>query len=1135
MDRRHVRLAFLIAVFVLALLPNTGTPAVASPRVSGAIVASEHSDAWPTHRGGLTLPSGAHIDAADAGTTGGATLLYTSDTIDSGQLFDRVGVHWIAARGAENGLYFEVRTSADGTAWAGWRQLHPEEDMTDEVSNEFYAMPVPVDAARYAQYRVWITSGRPDDVERVNLTFMDVSDLNQGPLVRLFEDIRGAVSDFARSYTADAAPVGPAKIRTRQDWGADESLMQWVPRYQKVQKFVIHHTVTDDGGTDVTKTIRAIYYYHAVTRGWGDIGYNYLVDKNGVIWTGRQGGDNVIAGHAYGWNNGSIGIAAIGDYSVTVPTSALQTGIGQLLAIKATQFGISIFGSDTFTHQEQRSDGTWINVTSNPPNIQGHRQCNYIVGQSGGQTACPGNGLYNQIQTIKTYAANAVANGFSSMPYIEPALPRAGFPGATLSVPVVVTNKGRTPIPAGTFVSYQLLRNGVVAVAQGGRGTIPMQLAPGAAASVTVPFVVPAAGAYVARWDLQTGTAWWSGLYATPVRDQWFNSADWSADWLSDTVPHTWTAGATQTVSVTVQNDGGRVWNAAGTDPVQLGYKWVSDSTGNIFPGPNKTSLPYDVQPGQTVTLSIAVTAPVYPTNYTMTLDLYKQNEFTFAQKGVAPDDTPIAVTTDFRASYTIGALPAFTAGQNATVPVTITNKGLGVLAVTNSYPVDLGYHWYTSTGTAVVWEGARTKLPADLQPGQSVTLPAQVNVPTAGGAYQLRFDLVQEGVTWFSQKGLPTANVNVTVAGPTTPAYGATYQIGTSSLGLVGALATVPITVTNKSNFAWSSTVAQNPIDLGYHWVDTAGNVVVWDGIRTKLTSDLAPGASQLLQAALQYPSAPGSYVLKWDMVQEGVAWFSQKGVPTGDVGASVSQPTVTSGYGAGYDTSYVPSSVSTEMITTMRVTVGNTSQFAWSSSGTNPIDLSYHWYDASGKLVVWDGRRTALPPLAPGQNAVVTALVNGPPAAGTYILRFDVVQEGVTWFSGKGVIMPANQIAAAVPLYGALVTSAPVSVSGAPGSTTMVPLTIKNTGSLTWDPTQGYDVAYHITNPSGGVIVWDGVRTALPGAVAAGRSVTLNVSVKVPLTTGSYIIRFEMVREGYTWFSGQGVPTGDVALRSQ
>src|SRR5205823_5823581 len=100
--------------------------------------------------------------------------------------------------------------------------------------------------------------------------------------------------------------TGAPKILTRQDWGADESLMDWMPQYLRPHtKAVIHHTVTDDGKNDVAATIRSIYYYHAVSLKWGDIGYQYLVDKFGNIWTGRQGGDHVVGGHAYGWNNGA--------------------------------------------------------------------------------------------------------------------------------------------------------------------------------------------------------------------------------------------------------------------------------------------------------------------------------------------------------------------------------------------------------------------------------------------------------------------------------------------------------------------------------------------------------------------------------------------------------------------------------------------------------------------------------------------------------------------------------------------------------------------------------------------------------------------------------------------------------------
>src|SRR2546428_12292708 len=145
-------------------------------------------------------------------------------------------------------------------------------------------------------------------------------------------------------------------------------------------------------------------------------------------------------------------------------------------------------------------------------------------------------------------------------------------------------------------------------------------------------------------------------------------------------------------ISATLANDGGRVWNAAGAGPVQLGYKWVSNATGNTFSGANRVALPGDVQPGQTITLQIPVTAPVYPTNYTMSLDLYKQNEFAFNDKGVADDDNNTGVSVDFKAAYTFNATPTFTAGQTPTVPGTIPHIRNRTFPPTGSVPLNPPY-----------------------------------------------------------------------------------------------------------------------------------------------------------------------------------------------------------------------------------------------------------------------------------------------------------------------------------------------------------------------------------------------------------------------------------------------------------
>src|SRR5437764_807668 len=882
--------------------------------------------------------------------------------------------------------------------------------MANMDTNEWYASPhLAVDNARYAQYRVWLTDGNPSDVQRVGLTFMDVNDLNAGPVVRLVNDVVGAAKDVARSFTepatAGAAAINPTRILTRQDWAADDKLMQWIPRYpQKVQKAVVHHTVTDDGGNgQVAATIRAIYYYHAVTRGWGDIGYSYLVDKYGNVWTGRQGGDNTEGGHAYGWNKGSIGIAAIGTYSVTQPTPAMVASIANVIAEKFTQFGLQPYGADPFVHQEQAPDGTWVNITSNPPNVQGHRDCNYIESQTGGQTACPGNALYAQLTTIRQMAQAAVVNGYNQMPYIDTALPKAGYPGANIAVGVTVSNRGKTPIPAGTRVSYKVLQGATTVVAQGGTATIASDIVPGAIAGLNVAFTVPAIGNYLVRSDLQTRGTWWNPVYGTPVREQYFRGADWSVDWVSDNVPISWTAGQTRMISVTLANDGGRVWNAAGAGPVQLGYKWVSNATGNTFPGANRVSLPGDVQPGQTISLQIPVTAPVYPTNYTMSLDLYKQNEFAFADKGIADNDNSTGVSVDFKAAYTFNAMPQFTAGQTTTVPVTIRNIGNGTFPTTSSFPVNLGYHWTTASGANVVWDGARTPLGGDLLTGQSITVSPAITAPTAGGSYVLKLDLVQEGISWFSGKGVKMPEQTVSVTPYIAPFYGGSLGVDQTPMTMNAKSTTlVPVRIENMSNFDW----------------------------------------------------------------------------------------------------------------------------------GAN-VNLSYHWYDAAGNLLEWNGLRTPLAGTARTQIAALDAQIAVPATPGTYKLRYDIVQEGVTWFSGQGMQTPVKTITVIVPALSALY-SAPATAIGAAKSTITVPVTLTNAGTTTWQP-GAFNASYHLYTQAGALFVWDGLRTALPTAVAPGQAVTLNVIVKMPPSTGSYVLRFDVVQEGVAWFSGQGVPTGSATLQVQ
>jgi hypothetical protein len=94
------------------------------------------------------------------------------------------------------------------------------------------------------------------------------------------------------------------------------------------------------------------------------------------------------------------------------------------------------------------------------------------------------------------------------------------------------------------------------------------------------------------------------------------------------------------------------------------------------------------------------------------------------------------------------------------------------------------------------------------------------------------------------------------------------------------GETVLVPVAVKN---------VGKEPIPakfLGvcYHWVDAADpkKYVVYDGVRTQVTKDMAPGDTFETNAKVKAPDQQGRYVLVVDMVRDWFAWFGDRGAPT-------------------------------------------------------------------------------------------------------------------------------------------------------------------------------------------------------------------------------------------------------------
>lgn len=82
-------------------------------------------------------------------------------------------------------------------------------------------------------------------------------------------------------------------------------------------------------------------------------------------------------------------------------------------------------------------------------------------------------------------------------------------------------------------------------------------------------------------------------------------------------------------------------------------------------------------------------------------------------------------------------------------------------------------------------------------------------------------------------------------------------------------------------------------PVNLAYQWLDAAtGEVVVRDGHRTSLPATLGAGEAVALDAVVEAPAAAGDYVLRVSAVQEGVAWFVDRGAAAWESRVRVVEP---------------------------------------------------------------------------------------------------------------------------------------------------------------------------------------------------------------------------------------------------
>ncbi len=299
----------------------------------------------------------------------------------------------------------EIRTRGTTKNW-GVLKTHGETAPSETPSDLYWShLYETSDGSAHMDYEVRIKAPSHLALRFVRIS---VSDASTGLKVDRFLG-----KPAAQMRAEPASTFSQPTIILRGDWWgslpANEiNSPRWAPVAITISHAVIHHTVHANNPVNPAQNVRQIWDHHANNNGWGDIGYNFLVDHLGNIYQGRYNPSlsvtDVRAAHAGGGGGGanavSFGVALIGQFHPPLlnppagtPDSRALHSAENLIAWRFGQRNLDpLSTSNIITY--------W--GTQSLSRITGHRD----IGVLGGPTDCPGDNLYNQLATIRTNVKN---------------------------------------------------------------------------------------------------------------------------------------------------------------------------------------------------------------------------------------------------------------------------------------------------------------------------------------------------------------------------------------------------------------------------------------------------------------------------------------------------------------------------------------------------------------------------------------------------------------------------------------------------------------------------------------------------------------------------------------------------------
>lgn len=153
-----------------------------------------------------------------------------------------------------------------------------------------------------------------------------------------------------RAVPPSAQPGTDYRLVSRAEWGASSLRANHDPMHG-IRRITLHHTSEIPGMMHRSdqELVAAVQRYHQDQQGWADIGYHYIVGRDGRIYEGRP--ITAQGAHVGGARNRhNLGIAAVGDFHRQMPTAAQLTAIAGFLGDQMRAHRVT--GRQLFGHRE---------------------------------------------------------------------------------------------------------------------------------------------------------------------------------------------------------------------------------------------------------------------------------------------------------------------------------------------------------------------------------------------------------------------------------------------------------------------------------------------------------------------------------------------------------------------------------------------------------------------------------------------------------------------------------------------------------------------------------------------------------------------------------------------------------------